>query len=113
MFRATPIRAPWSEPGSSRGIGSMSAIAASNAAASATDRAMGPAVSCVCEIGTIPSRLTSPTVGLTPTMPFMLEGQMIEPSVSVPTAAVQRLADTATPDPELDPHGMRSRAYGL
>ena len=71
-------------------------------------RHMGPAVSWVFEIGMIPDRLISPTVGFTPTMPLTLEGQAIEPLVSVPTAAAQRLAETATADPELEPHGLRS-----
>ena len=81
----------------------------SNAAASATVRAIGPAVSCTAEIGTMPLRLARPTVGLIPTSPFADEGQMIEPSVSVPTAAAQRFADTAAPEPELEPHGLRLR----
>src|SRR5262245_50961785 len=74
---------------------------------------MGPAVSCVCEMGMIPARLTSPTVGLIPTMPFVVAGQTIEPSVSVPIATAQRFAATATPDPELEPQGFRSSAYGF
>src|SRR4051812_14380262 len=37
----------------------------------------------------------------------------MEPSVSVPTAAATRLAATATADPELDPDGLRSSAYGF
>ncbi len=61
----------------------------------------------------IPDRLTSPTVGLIPTMPFELAGHRIEPSVSVPTAPAARSAETATADPELDPQGLRSSAYGL
>src|SRR5512146_2416509 len=61
----------------------------------------------------MPARLTSPTVGLMPTIPQALDGQMIEPSVSVPTAATQRLAATAAPEPELDPQGLRSSAFGL
>ena len=32
------------------------------------------------------------------------EGQMIEPAVSVPTAAAHRFAATATPEPEDEPH---------
>ena len=60
------------------------ASAPSSAAASATDRAIGPAVSCAGEIGTMPARLTSPSVGLTPTIPQALAGLTIEPSVSVP-----------------------------
>jgi hypothetical protein len=70
-------------------------------------RAIGPAVSCVKEIGIIPERLTAPTVGLIPTMPQMLEGQTMDPSVSVPMAAAHRLAAAAAPDPELDPHGLQ------
>src|SRR6185436_1147283 len=46
-------------------------------------------------------------------IPFVVDGQTIEPSVSVPIATLQRLADTATPEPELEPHGLRSRIYGL
>ena len=43
-------------------------------------------------------------------MPLMDAGLTIEPSVSVPTAAAQRLAATATADPELEPEGVRSSA---
>src|SRR5437879_11252061 len=46
-------------------------------------------------------------------MPQHVDGETIEPSVSVPIATAQRLAATATPEPELDPDGVRSRAYGL
>jgi hypothetical protein len=56
----------------------------------------------------IPERLNSPSVGLMPTIEFADEGQTIEPSVSVPTAAAQRLAATATPEPELEPQGLRA-----
>ena len=79
-------------------------------AASVTVRAIGPAVSCVCEIGIIPARLTSPTVGLMPTIEFADEGQTIEPSVSVPTETAQKFAATATAEPELEPQGLRSIA---
>ena len=40
----------------------------------------------------------------------MILGQTIEPLVSVPIVMAQRFAETATPDPELDPHGFRSKA---
>jgi hypothetical protein len=85
----------------------------SSAAASATVRAIGPAVSWAADTGTIPCRLTRPTVGLMPTTPHALAGQTIEPSVSVPTAIGASPAATATPDPELDPDGLRSSACGL
>src|SRR5437588_8264009 len=48
-----------------------------------------------------------------PTIPLAEEGQTIEPSVSVPIATAQRFAATAPPDPELDPHGLRSSTYGF
>ena len=78
-----------------------------------TVRAIGPAVSWLWAMGMMPARLTNPSVGLMPTMPVVCDGQMIEPSVSVPTAAAHRFAATATPEPELDPQGLRSSAYGL
>src|SRR5215471_2473425 len=61
----------------------------------------------------MPARLMSPRVGLMPTIPFADDGHTTEPSVSVPTAAAQRLAATAAPDPELEPQGLRSSAYGF
>src|SRR5436309_3801907 len=64
-------------------------------------------------MGITPERLTRPTVGLMPTIPLAEDGLTIEPSVSVPTATAQRLAATATAEPELEPEGMRSRQYGL
>src|SRR5204863_2266787 len=82
-------------------------------AASASVRPNGPIVSCVAEIGMTPERLVSPTVGLIPTMPFTPAGQTIEPSVSVPSATVTRFAETAIAEPELEPHGVRSRTYGF
>jgi len=75
-------------------------------AASETVRVIGPDVSCECEIGIIPLREMRPTVGLMPTTPLVTAGQMIEPFVSVPTAAAQRFAETETPEPELEPHGF-------
>jgi hypothetical protein len=38
---------------------------------------------------------------------------MIDPSVSVPTPTVAKLAEIAAPVPELDPQGLRSSAYGF
>src|SRR5438045_5580123 len=87
-------------------------MAASSAAASATVRAIGPAVSWLCAMGTMPVRLTRPSVGLMPTRPLVAAGDTIDPSVSVPTAAAARLAAIPAPDPELDPEGLRSSAYG-
>src|SRR5436189_183927 len=48
-----------------------------------------------------------------PTSPLLLAGDTIDPSVSVPTAAPPRLAAIAAPEPELDPDGFLSSAYGF
>jgi hypothetical protein len=36
-------------------------------------------------MGTMPARLTRPSVGLMPTRPQLFDGETMEPSVSVPT----------------------------
>src|SRR5262249_27832152 len=64
-------------------------------------------------MGMMPLRLTSPTVGFMPARPLMDDGETMEPSVSVPTVIAHRFAEAAAPDPELEPDGLRSRAYGL
>src|SRR5215813_14344489 len=93
--------------------GSTPLIALRSSAASLTVLAIGPAVSWLCAIGTIPARLTRPIVGLIPTNEFADDGQTTEPSVSVPIAAAHRFAATAAPDPELEPQGLRSSEYGF
>ena len=40
-------------------------------------------------------------------------GQTMEPFVSVPMAAAHIFAETATPEPELEPHGFRSIINGF
>src|SRR2546427_9656693 len=94
----------------SRGSGVLCTMAVNTVAASATVRACGPTVSCVCEIGTTPARLTRPTVGLRATTPLALPGQTMLPSVSEPNETVAKFAEAAAPDPELEPHGLRSSA---
>src|ERR1700749_4526769 len=93
--------------------GSGAASRASTAAASATDAAIGPAVSWARDSGTMPVRLTRPRVGLRPTMPHALDGDTIEPAVPVPMASGAKPTETPAAEPELDPDGLRSRAYGL
>src|ERR1700716_4048328 len=78
-------------------------------AASATVRPCGPTVSWVCEMGTTPARLVSPTVGLIAATPLALPGQTILPSVSLPNETAAKLAEAAAPEPALEPHGLRSR----
>lgn len=54
--------------------------------------------------GMIPSMGTRPTVGFSPTTPANEAGVVMDPSVSVPRAAMHRLAATATAEPELEPN---------
>src|SRR5216684_3529304 len=88
-------------------------ITPSAAAASATVRPCTPTVSCVCEIGTTPARLVSPTVGLMPTTLLTFAGQTMLPSVSVPSPTAVKLAATEAAEPELEPQALRSSEYGL
>src|SRR5437879_4636392 len=64
-------------------------------------------------MGITPAREVSPRVGLIATTMLLPAGQRIEPSVSVPRDAAHRLAATAAPEPELEPQGVRSSAYGF
>src|SRR5213080_3973186 len=91
----------------------MPVSAPSRIAASVTVRHIGPAVSWLCAIGTIPVPLIRPSVGLIPTSPHADDGQTTEPSVSVPTPTAARFAEIAAPVPELEPHGLRSSTYGF
>src|ERR1700723_4528551 len=100
-------------PRTERSSESAAAIAVSRTAASATETAIGPAVSCTGDSGTMPVLLTRPRVGLTPTTPQALDGETIEPSVSVPTARGAKPADRPAAEPELDPAGVRASAYGF
>src|SRR5687768_5089091 len=74
---------------------------------------MGPAVSWLREIGMMPSRLTSPTVGFRPTSPVTAAGQMMLPSVSLPPPTVASVAAIALAGPEREPQVLRSSTYGL
>jgi hypothetical protein len=64
---------------------------------------IGPEVSKVLEIGTIPDRLTKPIVGFKPTIEFAEEGDKIDPEVSEPKETLEKFAEMAAPLPELDP----------
>src|SRR5207248_2224699 len=64
-------------------------------------------------MGMIPPCEIRRRVGLMPTTPFADEGQVIEPSVSVPTARGAMPAATATAEPLLEPQGVRSRTCGF
>ena len=92
------------------------------AAASATERAIGPTVSWCSEIGMTgkgrhgeavergwgayspPSLDVRPTVGLMPTILLKLLGHTIDPSVSVPSVTAANPIEAATAEPEDEPH---------
>ena len=73
--------------------------------ASAASRVSGPALSRVCEMGIIPFPGSEPWAGLSPVTPFWVAQPTMEKEVSVPTAAAQNPADTATAEPVLEPPG--------
>jgi hypothetical protein len=54
-------------------------------------------------MGMMPRPLISPKLGFNPTMPQALAGLMMLPLVSVPIAAAQKPAATATEEPLLEP----------
>ena len=56
--------------------------------------------------GTTPRVLSSPRVGLRPTMLLNAAGTRPEPAVSVPRLKLTSPAATATAEPELEPPGM-------
>ncbi len=74
---------------------------------------MGPGLSWLALIGTMPPVGTEPTVGFSPTIPLTDAGQTMDPSVSVPTARGTRPAASAAPDPDEEPPALRSSAHGF
>lgn len=66
-------------------------------------------MSCLGLTGTTPARLVRPAVGLIPTTALKLEGQIIEPSVSVPKDTATILDATDIADPLLEPQGVTDR----
>src|SRR2546425_11826197 len=94
-------------------LASAPASAPSRLAASETVRAIGPAVSWLWAMGTMPLRDTRPSVGLIPTSEQAADGQTIEPSVSVPTPTAAKFAAMPAAVPEPEPQGLRSSAEGV
>lgn len=78
----------------------------SSATRSATQRASGPAVSRVAEIGTIPACGQRCTVGRNPHVPQNADGTRTDPPVSLPMLAGTSRAPTAAPEPPLEPPGI-------
>src|SRR5689334_21332305 len=88
-------------------------MASRTTAASAAVRVIGPTWSRLHDNGRTPRALTSPYVGFNPTIPQNDAGMRTEPAVSVPMAAKQSWAETATADPEEEPPAVWSRSQGL
>ncbi len=67
----------------------------------------------VFESAMAPWRLTRPYVGRRPTTPFTLDGEMIEPRVSVPIENATQPAAVAEPGPADDPLDPCCGFHGL
>ena len=72
-----------------------------------------PTESCLGVIGITPALLVRPRVGLSPTTELELDGQRMEPSVSVPSDTAAKFAATEIAEPLLDPQGSADRTYGF
>jgi hypothetical protein len=72
-----------------------------------------PGVSSDDAIAITPYRLFLPYPGFHPTIPHILAGCLIDPHVSVPSAAGTSHAATATADPDEEPPGMRLGSHGF
>src|ERR1700722_12858869 len=94
-------------------LSSSPAIACSNRATSATQRAIGPGWSIEAANGTRPARLTRPKLGLHEGMPQYAAGRVVEPPVCEAMAPKHMPQATAAAEPLLLPPGVRSRFQGL
>src|SRR5690625_7688493 len=85
----------------------------SSSAASATVRAIGPAVERPMKSGLKGPDVTRPRVGLIPKTPQAAAGMRMEPPPSLPWAAGARPAATAEAAPPLEPPAERERSQGV
>src|SRR5258708_18713019 len=88
-------------------------MACNTSAQSSTVRQMGPGLSMVQLKPIAPYRLTRPYVGRSPTTPHVVEGEMMEPSVSVPSEKPTNPADVDAADPAEEPLDVRSVFHGF
>ena len=70
-------------------------------------------VSCVGLAGSMPNRLTSGSVGRSPTRLLTAAGPRIEPPVSSPIPTSPKFAATPVADPPDEPLGLRVGSYAL
>ena len=96
-----------------RSRSSTPAIACSTTAQSWAWRHIGPILSSVVPAFITPKRLTRPKVGRKPTRPQRIDGDRIDPPVSVPIAKATRPAAVAAPGPADDPLDPSSGFHGL
>ena len=80
---------------------------------SSTDRQIGPTLSSVQQSAMPPARETRPKVGRRPVVPQRWQGEVIDPSVSVPIAKAQRPIAVADAEPALEPLEPSLRFQGL
>ena len=80
---------------------------------SSTVRAMGPILSMLQLRAMAPWRLTRPKVGRRPVVPHTVDGDTMEPSVSVPIPNGSKPADTAEAVPADEPLEPVSGCHGL
>src|SRR3982750_2216604 len=88
-------------------------MASSTMAQSSTLRQMGPSLSIVHESAIAPVRGTRPKVGLSPVVPHLVDGDEIEPSVSLPIENPTRPAAVADAGPADDPLEPWSTFHGF
>ena len=88
-------------------------MAAKTRAQSSAERHMGPILSMVQLRVIPPYRLTRPKVGRRPVTPLRVEGEMIDPRVSVPMENPTRPAAVAAPGPADEPLEPCSVFQGL
>src|SRR6188768_518563 len=82
-------------------------------AQSSTLRQMGPILSIDHDSAMAPLRLTAPKVGRSPVVPQRVDGDTIEPHVSVPMANATNPAAVAEADPADEPLDPSSVFQGL
>ena len=100
----------------SRAVGSIPSapwIACRTRAQSSTPRQIGPSLSIDHESAIAPARLTRPKVGRSPEAPQRVEGETIEPSVSLPIVNPTSPATTAEAEPAEEPLDPCSRFHGF
>src|SRR5918911_1234063 len=117
-FVANPRRpaAPSYRYGASAAVGSLGsgpAIASSTRPQSSAVRHIGPSLSIVHDSAIAPCRLTRPYVGRSPLTAHAVDGNTIEPHVSLPIANGTSAAPTAAPGPLDEPPDQYSRFHGV